>query len=45
MEFPGIAGAFQASNTFNVAPGSYTVLWKDRNGCVSTGTAVTGRQH
>ena len=34
-------GAFQAANTFTVAPGTYTVYVKDRNGCVSTGTAVT----
>ncbi|OUD29149.1 hypothetical protein FPG59_15855, partial [Flavobacterium sp. FPG59] len=37
----GITGAFQAANTFNVAPGSYTVFVRDRNGCFSTGTAVT----
>ncbi|MFH6970007.1 T9SS type B sorting domain-containing protein [Flavobacterium petrolei] len=34
-------GAFQTGNTFNVAPGTYTVYVKDRNGCVSIGTAVT----
>lgn len=37
----GITGAFQAANTFNVAPGSYTVFVRDRNGCFSTGTAVS----
>jgi hypothetical protein len=26
----------QAANTFNVAPGTYTVYVKDKNGCVST---------
>ena len=34
-------GAFQTSNTFTVAPGTYTVYVKDRNGCVSAGTPVT----
>lgn len=37
----GATGAFQALNTFNVAPGTYTVLVRDRNGCISAGTAVT----
>ncbi|CAH0337479.1 hypothetical protein FVB9288_03242 [Flavobacterium sp. CECT 9288] len=37
----GITGAFQTADTFNVAPGSYTVFVRDRNGCFSTGTAVT----
>lgn len=37
----GITGAFQTANTFNVVPGSYTVFVRDRNGCFSTGTAVT----
>ncbi|MBB1195115.1 hypothetical protein DNC80_15740, partial [Flavobacterium sp. SOK18b] len=37
----GTTGAFQTANTFNVAPGTYTVYVKDKNGCISTGTAVT----
>lgn len=36
-----LTGAFQTGNTFTVAPGTYTVYVKDRNGCVSLGTAVT----
>ncbi|MCW3074026.1 MAG: hypothetical protein JWP69_1095 [Flaviaesturariibacter sp.] len=35
-------GAFQASNVFLVAPGSYTVSIKDANGCTITQTATVG---
>jgi hypothetical protein len=37
--------AFQASNTFNVAPGTYTVYVKDRNGCVYRNKGATVAQH
>ncbi|MDB5197224.1 MAG: hypothetical protein JWP88_1595 [Flaviaesturariibacter sp.] len=36
------SGAFQASPTFNVAPGRYAVVTKDANGCVSLTNVLIG---
>jgi gliding motility-associated-like protein len=37
----GPTGAFQPSNTFTVAAGTYTVYVKDKNGCIVSAPAAT----
>ena len=37
----GPTGAFQSSNTFTVATGTYTVYVKDKNGCIASAPAAT----
>jgi gliding motility-associated-like protein len=37
----GPTGAFQSSNTFTVAAGTYTVYVKDKNGCIASAPAAT----